>query len=125
MVPGGGYASGGYTGPGGKWKPAGIVHAGEFVHRQEVVRQRGALEFLTRFNRLGMDALKGYATGGLVNNLAVPSLSSSAGAARNSGVPANFYFNGGGPYPVTASPNVMREIKTAFSREALKKGGRR
>ncbi|MGH8043063.1 MAG: phage tail length tape measure family protein, partial [Stenotrophomonas sp.] len=37
------FATGGYTGPGGKYQPAGIVHAGEFVHRQEVVRQPGAM----------------------------------------------------------------------------------
>jgi len=60
-----GYARGGYTGPGGKWQPAGIVHAGEYVLRQEVVRQPGALAFLSRFNSIGLDALKrnGYAAG--------------------------------------------------------------
>lgn len=64
-----GFASGGYTGPGGKYQPAGVVHAGEFVNRQEVVRQPGALAFLSEFNRVGMAALKGwqgYADGGLV-----------------------------------------------------------
>lgn len=75
-------SSGGYTGPGGKYEPAGIVHAGEFVHRQEVVRQPGALAFLADFNRRGMAALSawrgnGYASGGLV----VPA--SLAGAAGN------------------------------------------
>ncbi|WP_312566233.1 phage tail length tape measure family protein [Comamonas sp.] len=64
-----GFSSGGYTGHGGKYQPAGTVHKGEFVHRQEVVRQPGALAFLSEFNRVGMDALKGwqgYADGGLV-----------------------------------------------------------
>ncbi|MGA0610569.1 phage tail length tape measure family protein [Caldimonas sp. KR1-144] len=64
-----GFASGGYTGDGGKFEPAGIVHAGEFVHRQEVVKQPGALPFLYEFNRVGMRALeawRGYASGGLV-----------------------------------------------------------
>lgn len=66
---GAGFSSGGWTGPGTKFQPAGIVHADEFVHRQEVVRQPGALAFLTRFNQIGMAALKGwhgYADGGLV-----------------------------------------------------------
>lgn len=66
---GSGFSSGGWTGPGGKFQPAGIVHAGEFVHRQEVVRQPGAMAFLSEFNRVGMAALKGwqgYADGGLV-----------------------------------------------------------
>lgn len=66
---GSGFSGGGWTGPGGKFQPAGIVHAGEFVHRQEVVRQPGAMAFLSEFNRVGMAALKGwqgYADGGLV-----------------------------------------------------------
>lgn len=63
------FAVGGYTGPGGKYQPAGIVHAGEFVHRQEVVRQPGALAFLSTFNQVGMAAIdrwRGYADGGHV-----------------------------------------------------------
>ncbi|MGH8420765.1 MAG: hypothetical protein ACRER3_00225, partial [Pseudomonas fluorescens] len=64
------FATGGYTGPGGKYQPAGIVHAGEFVHRQEVVRQPGAMAFLSAFNRVGMAAIdgwrNGYADGGPV-----------------------------------------------------------
>lgn len=65
----GGFASGGYTGPGGKYQVAGIVHKDEFVNRKEVVRQPGALSFLWDFNRRGMAALQdwgGYAAGGLV-----------------------------------------------------------
>ena len=78
---GAGFSSGGWTGPGTKFQPAGIVHADEFVHRQEVVRQPGALAFLTRFNQVGMAALKGwqgYADGGLVvgagASLGIPSV---------------------------------------------------
>lgn len=65
----GGFATGGYTGPGGKYQPAGIVHRGEFVTRKEVTSQPGALPFLYAFNRMGMDAVRawrGYAEGGLV-----------------------------------------------------------
>lgn len=121
----GSFARGGYTGPGGKWQPAGIVHAGEFVHRQEVVRQPGALAFLARFNRIGMDALRrnGYAAGGLVSRLALPSLSSSAAPSAASN--ATFNFPGMGSFPAQLAPNVMDELKSAFAREALKKGGRR
>ncbi|MDR1424306.1 MAG: tape measure protein [Azoarcus sp.] len=71
------FSSGGYTGSGGKFEPAGIVHAAEFVTRREVTRQPGARAFLEDFNRTGMPALKkwglrhlfglpGYAGGGLV-----------------------------------------------------------
>ena len=65
-----GFATGGYTGAGGKYQPAGIVRKDEFVIRKESTSQTGAKEFLTYFNRYGMDALnkfnKGYADGGLV-----------------------------------------------------------
>lgn len=64
-----GFASGGYTGRGEKYQPAGVVHAGEFVLRREVVSQPGAINFLSQMNRVGMQALssvRGYADGGLV-----------------------------------------------------------
>jgi hypothetical protein len=65
------YDAGGYTGAGGKYEPAGIVHAGEFVHRAEVVSQPGAMQFLTAFNDKGMAAVSswgegGYSSGGFV-----------------------------------------------------------
>jgi len=124
---GGTFARGGYTGPGGKWQPAGIVHAGEFVHRQEVVRQPGALAFLARFNREGMAALRrnGYAAGGLVSNLAMPSLSRSASQPSGPSSNATFKFPGFGSFDAYLAPDPMRELKEAFSREALKRGGRR
>ncbi|MGH8081816.1 MAG: tape measure protein, partial [Lysobacter sp.] len=64
------FASGGFTGIGPKYAPAGVVHRGEFVNRREVVRQPGARSFLERFNRVGMAAiegLRGYAVGGFVS----------------------------------------------------------
>jgi uncharacterized membrane protein len=71
------FADGGYTGDGAKYQPAGIVHAGEFVARSEVTQQPGAIAFLSQFNRIGMRALRGYASGGLV----VPAASSVRGKA--------------------------------------------
>lgn len=55
-----GFDDGGYTGPGGKYEPAGIVHGGEVVIRKEVVDQPGMKEYLTRLNK------RGYADGGYV-----------------------------------------------------------
>ena len=56
-----GFATGGYTGDGGKYDPAGIVHAGEFVFTQEETRKAGVgtLANLAR-------SLRGYAQGGFV-----------------------------------------------------------
>ena len=118
-----GFAGGGYTGPGGKWDPAGIVHAGEFVLRSEVVRDARAREFLTRFNRIGLAALKGYASGGLVSRLAIPSIPTSA--TKPSSAAAVFNFPGMGSFPVSMSQDVMGELTTAFQRSALKRGSRK
>jgi TP901 family phage tail tape measure protein len=63
MRPGEGYASGGYTGSGGKYQPAGIVHRGEFVFPQEAVNRIGV-------GRLGaLAGLPGYADGGAVGGI--------------------------------------------------------
>ncbi|MGE6580405.1 phage tail tape measure protein [Vreelandella aquamarina] len=56
-----GFSDGGYTGPGGKYDPAGIVHAGEFVVRKEMVERPGVLAMLEGLNR-------GYANGGHVGS---------------------------------------------------------
>lgn len=51
------WATGGYTGAGGKYQPAGIVHRGEYVMTKEATDRLG-LGFLNRLN--------GYAAGGMV-----------------------------------------------------------
>lgn len=54
-----GYASGGYTRPGGKYEPAGIVHAGEWVASQELLANPtaaatiAALDEAQRTNTIG------------------------------------------------------------------------
>tara|TARA_R110002049_G_C9174556_1_gene562448 strand:+ start:8875 stop:10887 length:2013 start_codon:yes stop_codon:yes gene_type:complete len=53
------FASGGYTGDGNKYDPAGIVHAGEFVVQKSVVDKPGVRPALENLNR-------GYASGGYV-----------------------------------------------------------
>lgn len=53
-----GFADGGYTGAGGKYQPAGVVHAGEFVFSQAAVGRLG-LGYLDGLHR-------GYADGGMV-----------------------------------------------------------
>ena len=116
-----GFAFGGYTGPGGKFTPAGIVHAEEFVVRREVVRQSGALAMLMRLNRDGMAGLNGYASGGLVSRIGVPAL---AAARPQTPTPVNLHLDGR-RYPMAAAPDVVAEITAALAREALRRGGRR
>ncbi len=60
------FADGGYTGPGHKHQPAGIVHAGEFVLRKEATSSLQATNpgLLDEMNATGQ--APGYASGGLV-----------------------------------------------------------
>ena len=58
-----GFAAGGYTGAGGKYKPAGIVHAGEVVWSQEDVAAWGGPGTVD-----SMRQLRGFASGGVVPN---------------------------------------------------------
>lgn len=58
------FAEGGYTGPGPKLKPAGIVHAGEVVWSQEDVAAVGGPMAANRMR----PTYRGYADGGLVTN---------------------------------------------------------
>ncbi|MGV1756108.1 hypothetical protein ACQZ6F_08660 [Rhizobium sp. A22-96] len=56
------WADGGYTGPGGKHEPAGIVHAGEVVWSQKDIARAGGVGIVEAM-RLGR---RGYADGGVV-----------------------------------------------------------
>ena len=116
-----GFARGGYTGPGGKWQPAGVVHAGEFVLRQEVVRQRGMLAWLQRLNREGLGALPGFASGGLVSGLSIGMARAPQAAAQRAA--AVFNFPDLGSYRVTMDADPLRQLEGAFARLALQKGG--
>jgi hypothetical protein len=65
-----GYSDGGYTGPGGKYQPAGVVHAGEYVLSQEDVAQVGGPRKLDQiFGRQSKAPTAGYADGGAVDPL--------------------------------------------------------
>ncbi|NTD96115.1 tape measure protein [Agrobacterium tumefaciens] len=68
-APGGLYSEGGYTGDGGKYQPAGVVHKGEYVMDADTVRRAGGPAAMEAMRR----GLKGYADGGYVG--AMPSLS--------------------------------------------------
>lgn len=71
-----GFSEGGYTGPGGKYEPAGIVHRGEYVVPADVVRRVGVKN---------LDRLRGYANGGLVGAPPVPRARAGSGGATGAG----------------------------------------
>lgn len=60
-----GFAEGGWTGPGDKYKPVGIVHADEYVVPKHIVHSPTAQHHLTALEAMRM---RGYADGGLAVN---------------------------------------------------------
>lgn len=83
-----GFANGGYTGHGGKYEPAGVVHKGEGVLTQEEVKALGGPQ---GFEDLRKSIRRGYATGGLVADThrvgmgAVSAINSGGGNGSGSG----------------------------------------
>ena len=61
-----GFAGGGYTGNGGKYDPAGVVHKGEVVWSQDDVAAWGGPEAVDRMRRNRSNALDPFYDGGIV-----------------------------------------------------------
>lgn len=104
------FADGGYTGAGGKYDPAGIVHAGEYVMPADATRRLG-VGFL--------DRLKGYADGGYVGAAgSVPGM--------NGGGTRVEIINNGTPQKVTGVQQTMdvRGEVISIVVEDLQKNGR-
>ncbi|WP_142966265.1 phage tail tape measure protein [Klebsiella aerogenes] len=72
-----GYEVGGFTGHGGKYEPAGVVHRGEFVFTKEATSRIG----VSNLYRM----MRGYATGGYVGNAVSPAGTSPGGVMVNMG----------------------------------------
>lgn len=77
-----GLSDGGWTGPGGKMEPKGVVHGDEVVIRKEVVNKPGMKDYLINLNK------RGYADGGYVGL----SGGSAAKPAMSGGVTINQSF---------------------------------
>lgn len=92
------FSEGGFTGPGGKYQPAGVVHAGEYVMPKAVVDRVGvgALAGLHR------SALRGYSDGGLVGGAAAVRKATSA-APRAAAAAAALQVTINSPITVNAS----------------------
>ena len=93
-----GFDGGGYTGNGGKYEPAGIVHRGEYVINAASTRALG-LDFLGRLN--------GYAGGGYVGG-ATP-------ASSGGGQQQNFYN-----ITVPVPQGARRETAVQFGRDVAR-----
>jgi lambda family phage tail tape measure protein len=111
-----GFAEGGYTGPGGKYEPAGIVHKGEYVLPQEVVRALG-VQRLDALRSMYTGAAPGrgsYATGGMVQ----ATLSSNAILAAQNAAAANT-MNLQPVLPVESLRAVMNRVEVREARATL------
>ncbi|QXG07665.1 tail tape measure protein [Erwinia phage Snitter] len=74
-----GFAAGGYTGGGGKYEPAGVVHGGEFVFTKEATQRIGTGNLYRM--------MRGYANGGVVGGG-----TSSSTTSNPAGSPSQFIF---------------------------------
>ena len=117
---GSGFSEGGYTGDGPKYKPAGVVHAGEVVWSQADVAKAGGAEVVNRMRPTYRPAMKNsgsYADGGLVTNV-------STNAINQQMIIANALKNL--PPPVVGIVELNRVQKRVDIKQSTAKiGGRR
>ncbi len=105
-----GFADGGWTGSGGKYQPAGVVHKGEYVFDADSVRRAGGPAAMDAMRR----GLKGYADGGSVGAVSVPRVPNVAAmnAARSGNMTVDARTT------IQASGNEETDAKLmAFARE--------
>ena len=103
-----GYDGGGYTGHGGKYEPAGVVHRGEFVFTKEATSRIG----VSNLYRM----MRGYAAGGYVGNAASPASVSPGGVMVNMG---GVYISSGSEQQSTQrsaidSNGILKQLKPAI-----------
>ncbi|MDB5541233.1 MAG: double-strand break repair rad50 ATPase, partial [Devosia sp.] len=108
IFPGTGFADGGYTGAGGKYAPAGVVHRGEFVFDAESVRRLGV-------NNL--ERIRGFAAGGFVGH--APALPHADNDAASGGVVVNYapVIHGTGGMSRRELQATLKEDRESFRRE--------
>lgn len=111
-----GFASGGYTGDGGKYEPAGVVHKGEFVFSKEATKNLG----IDKLHQLHNSAKRGFASGGYVGGFSAPSSSNySSSRASNQSVNGDIrvYVDEDGNWQAK-----VEEISFGVSQDVTEKG---
>jgi len=81
-----GFSEGGYTGPGGKYEPAGIVHKGEVVFNQRDVALMGGPQAVNSLR----PTLKGYSDGGIVTAAETAPIKSAFNKQQNMTIVASW-----------------------------------
>ena len=79
-----GYADGGYTGRGGRYEPAGIVHRGEYVVAQPELRDPSVAREIARIERKRLSRLRGKST-------SVPGFAEGGYTSGGTTLPANAF----------------------------------
>nr|WP_277611381.1 phage tail length tape measure family protein [Klebsiella pneumoniae] len=126
-VSGVGFASGGYTGPGGKYQPAGIVHKGEYVFDQASTNRIGVSQLEALRNGQPLDATlgrTGFGTG-------VQNVNSDNRRQTTVHAPINqeFHLQGITPEQLSATLNqnnrqLSRQLKGELTKEVtMPQGG--
>lgn len=129
-----GFANGGYTGHGGKYEPAGVVHKGEGVLTQEEVKALGGPQ---GFEDLRKSIRRGYATGGLVADThrvgmgAVNAINSGGGNVGGSGGDVKIsqsitFADGGAKVDTEGQKEIAQSLNNmmdAWARRESRQGG--
>lgn len=117
-----GFASGGYTGPGGKYQPAGIVHKGEYVFDQASTNRIGVTQLEALRNGQPLDATlgrSGYGTG--VQNV---NSDNSRRTTVHAPISQEFNLQGVTPEQLNATLNqnnrqLTRQLKGDLTKEVM------
>lgn len=117
-----GFAAGGYTGPGGKYQPAGIVHKGEYIFDQASTNRIGVSNLEALRNGQPLDATlgrSGFGTG-------VQNVSSDNSRRTSVHAPINqeFHLQGITPEQLNATLNqnnrqLSRQLKGELTKEVM------
>ncbi|HDG7791940.1 TPA: phage tail length tape measure family protein [Klebsiella aerogenes] len=117
-----GFASGGYTGSGGKYQPAGIVHKGEYVFDQESTNRIGVSQLEALRNGKPLDATlgrSGFGTG--VQNV---SSDNSRRTTVHAPITQEFNLQGVTPEQLNSTLNqnnrqLTRQLKGELAKEVI------
>ncbi|HHS9711126.1 TPA: phage tail length tape measure family protein [Raoultella planticola] len=117
-----GFASGGYTGPGGKYQPAGIVHKGEYVFDQASTNRIGVTQLEALRNGKPLDATlskPGFGTG--VQNV---NSDNSRRTTVHAPISQEFNLQGVTPEQLNATLNqnnrqLTRQLKGDLTKEVM------
>lgn len=105
-----GFAGGGYTGNGGKYQPAGVVHKGEYVFDKQSVQKAGGPSALDAMRR----GLNGYSQGGYVGSAPrLPNMSATRQKQQQVAVTVGVSADQNGNLMPFVQSVAQREVSTA------------